>query len=161
MVPRIPTTLGRTRKSLASRFFQLMSGHAMIAPFLRDKFRWVESDQCWWCSSGRQSREHLFKECRAWKNEIRKLWKEVGEISRVDRADMDNGERISKERKKGRKRKKGFGFFTHEYSVRPDNCTVGRLMADPRFTDAVLSFLRDTQVGLVKKGVVIRGEEAA
>ena len=33
-------------------------------------------------------------------------------------------------------------------------------MSDPRFTDAVLSFLEDTQVGLVKKGVIIRGEEA-
>ena len=64
-VPRIPPTLSRVGKSLASRFFQLASGHAMTAPFLRDKYGWVDSDQCWWCSSGRQSREHLFKECRA------------------------------------------------------------------------------------------------
>ena len=61
----------------------------MTAPFLRDKFKWVDSDQCWWCSSGRQSREHLFKECRAWKNEIRKLWKEVGEISSAAKNDRD------------------------------------------------------------------------
>ena len=62
--PRIPRALQRTPKELASRFFQLWSGHAMIAPFLKEKFRWVEPDSCWWCSGGRQSREHLFKECR-------------------------------------------------------------------------------------------------
>ena len=154
MVPRIPATLGRARNNLASRFFQLASGHAMIAPFLRDKFKWVDSDQCWWCSSGRQSREHLFKECRAWKKEIRELWKKVGEISRVSR---DTGDR-SLER--GRKKKKGFGFFSQEYRVRPGNCTVGKLMSDARFTEAVLNFLESTQVGLVKKGVIVRGEEA-
>ena len=80
-VPKIPTALQRVRKSLASRFFQLASGHAMTAPFLRDKFGWMESDQCWWCGSGRQSREHLFKECRTWKDQIRKLWKKIGEAS--------------------------------------------------------------------------------
>ena len=156
-VPRIPTALGRARRSLASRFFQLASGHAMIAPFLRDKFKWVDSDQCWWCSSGRQSREHLFKECRAWKSEIKELWKKVGEISS---ADGDNKDEISERERKGRKRRKGFGFFTQEYKARPGNCTVGRLMSDPRFTDAVLSFLEDTQVGSVRRGVIIRGEEA-
>ena len=60
-VPRIPRALQRTNKELASRFFQLASGHAMIAPFLKERFGWVESDLCWWCCIGRQSREHLFK----------------------------------------------------------------------------------------------------
>ena len=45
-VPKIPAILGRTEKGLASRFFQLASGHAMTAPFLKDKFKWVDSDQC-------------------------------------------------------------------------------------------------------------------
>ena len=154
MVPKIPAALGKVRKSLASRFFQLASGHAMIAPFLRDKFKWVDSDQCWWCSGGRQSREHLFKECRAWKKEIRELWKRVGEISSDSR---DAGDNFSK--KGSKRRKKGFGFFSQKYRVRPGNCTVGKLMSDPRFTEAVLNFLEDTQVGAVKKGVIVRGEE--
>ena len=80
-VPRIPPGLRRAPKEVASRFFQLASGHAMIAPFLKEKFGWVDSDSCWWCSGGRQSREHLFKECNTWKDEIRTLWKEAGEIS--------------------------------------------------------------------------------
>ena len=155
MVPKIPAALGGARKSLASRFFQLASGHAMIAPFLRDKFNWVDSDQCWWCSSGRQSREHLFKECRAWKKEIRELWKRVGEISNTS-TDAE----VKSLGKRGKKRKKGFGFCSHEYRIRPGNCTVGRLMSDSRFTEAVLIFLESTQVGLVKKGVIVRGEEA-
>ena len=158
MVPRTPTVLGRTEKSLAARFFQLASGHSMTAPFLRDKFGWVDSDQCWRCSGGRQSREHLFKECHAWKNEIRELWKEVGKISNNDR-DMEDNTR-GRRRNKG-KRKKGFGFFPRESGVRPGNCTVGRLLGDSRFTEAVLSFLRNTKVGLIKKGVIVRGEEAA
>ena len=154
MVPRIPTGLGRTERSLATRYFQLASGHAMTAPFLRDKFKWVDSDQCWWCSSGRQSREHLFKECRTWKNEIRELWKEVGDISN-DGGSIEGGSQSR------RKRRKGFGFFAQENRIRPGNCTVGRLLGDSRFTEAVLKFLRNTKVGLIKKGVIVRGEEAA
>ena len=130
----------------------------MIAPFLKDKFGWVESDQCWWCGSGRQSREHLFKECRAWKNEIKELWKKVGDISNNDR-DRKNNTQVG--RKNRERRKKGFGFVPRENRVRPGNCTVGRLLGDSRFTEAVLDFLRDTKVGLIKKGVIVRGEEAA
>ena len=156
-VPRIPPALGLARRDLAVRFFQLASGHAMLAPFLKEKFGWISSDQCWWCGSGRQSREHLFKECHSWKREIKKLWKEVGEISVADR-DTKDGE--ARRQRKGKRRKKGFGFLSHEQRVRPGNCTVGRLMSDPRFIEAILSFLGNTQVGLIKKGVIVRGEEA-
>ena len=62
--PRIRTALRRTGKGVASRYFQLLSGHAMIAPFLKDKWGWTDSDACWWCDGGRQSRDHLFKECK-------------------------------------------------------------------------------------------------
>ena len=61
-IPRIPEELRKAPKDLASCFFQLASGHAMIPPFLREKFGWIEYDLCWWCGSSRQSREHLFKE---------------------------------------------------------------------------------------------------
>lgn len=45
--PRIPRPLQRAPKGLASHLFQMALGHAMIAPFLREKFGWVESDSCW------------------------------------------------------------------------------------------------------------------
>ena len=152
-VPRIPRALRGARKEVASRFFQLASGHAMIAPFLKEKYGWVESDQCWWCGCGRQSREHLFKECRTWKKEIRELWKEVGKIS---------GEGTGKSGKASpRRRRKGFGFRSHEYNVGPGNCPVRKLLSEPLFMEAVLVFLEKTDVGKVKKGVIMRGEVVA
>ena len=61
-IPKIPKELQKAPEKLASRFFQLASGHAMIAPFLKEKLGWIRSNICWWCESGRQTREHLFKE---------------------------------------------------------------------------------------------------
>ena len=119
--------------------------------FLRDKFGWVESDQCWWCEGGRQSREHLFKECRTWKDQIRKLWRNIGEVS---------GEAVLKtdrSRCKARGRGKGFGLWGSGGKVRPSNCSMSRLFGDARFTEAILEFLEETEVGKIKKGVVVRG----
>lgn len=47
-IPRIPPGLRKAPREIASRFFQLASGHAMIAPFLKEKFGWVDVDSCWW-----------------------------------------------------------------------------------------------------------------
>ena len=108
------------------------------------------TDQCWWCSCGRQSREHLFKECRTWKKEIRELWKRVGEIS------GKGTERPGKARP-GR-RSKGFGFRSQEYRVGPGNCPVRKLLSEPLFMDAVLDFVEKTDVGKIKRRVIVRGE---
>ena len=70
-------------------------------------------------------------------------------------------DRLLKFGRSGKRRKKGFGFVAHDQRVSPGNCTVGRLMSDQRFTEAILSFLEGTQIGLIKKGVIVRGEEAA
>ena len=71
--------LRRERKEAAARYFQLLSGHAAIGSFLAERTGSVPSSECWWCGSGkRQSRHHLFIECRQWTPEIKKLWKEVG-----------------------------------------------------------------------------------
>ena len=146
--PKIPTNLRATPKELASRFFQLSSGHAMIAPFLKEKFGWTESGACRWCSGGRQSREHLSKECKTWKGEIRTLWKEVGEASGDSRSEAPGSIY---------KGNKAFCFGMEKSQVRPGDCSVSRLFADPRFSEAVLKFLSNTGVGKIKKGVVIRG----
>ena len=146
VAPRIPLGLRGAPKEVATRFFQLASGHAMIAPFLRDKFRWIESDSCWWCSGGRQSREHLFKECRVWKDEIRTLWKEVGEIS---------GTRENKMSGNVYKGRKCFCFGMRRSMVHPGNCSIKKLMSEDRSTEAVLKFLESTGVGKVKEGVTL------
>ena len=44
--PKIRASLRRARKGVASRFFQLLSGHAMIVPFLKEKWGWTDSDRC-------------------------------------------------------------------------------------------------------------------
>ena len=72
----------RVRKSTAQPYYQLMSGHAAIGSFLHDRMtgpQRLESDGCWWCNCRRrQSRHHLFTECRAWAPQIRELWRRVG-----------------------------------------------------------------------------------
>lgn len=79
--PRHQAPVEKGHQEVAARFFQLLSGHSMTAPFLRDRWGWVDSDRCWWCEKSRQSRDHLFKECAAWTNETRELWKVAGEAS--------------------------------------------------------------------------------
>ena len=124
----------------------------MTAPFLKDKFRWTDSDICWWCSRGRQTREHLFKECSTWKEEIRKLWKEVGEATT---------EKVNWRRRSRYKGAKGFGIVTGiggEWRGRgPGNTSIGTLLADERCIPAVLSFLANTRCGQVKEGIIVRG----
>ena len=74
--------LGRARKLLASRHYQLLSGHAAIGSLLHDQMsepRRLSSDERWRCNSGkRQTRYHLFTECRAWAPQIRRLWRRIG-----------------------------------------------------------------------------------
>ena len=69
--------LNRTRKELAGRFYQLLSGHAATAEHLV-RIGQAENDRCFWCGSDeKQTRYHLFVKCRRWTPEIRKLWQRV------------------------------------------------------------------------------------
>jgi hypothetical protein len=68
------------RKELASHYhyYQLMTGHTIIAPYLKERLGKIDSDRCWWCEIGkRQSLEHLFKECMYWKDDMKDLWRRV------------------------------------------------------------------------------------
>ena len=155
--PRVRVSLGRVSKSVAATFYQLDSGHAMTAPFLKEKFRWIDSGVCWWCGGARQTREHLFKECKGWKREISMLWKEVGEASIKESAkESKQCERARGHVYKGRK---GFGYGVKGGKAGPRNTTVRELLADERFTGAVVDSLMSTKVGEVKKGVVLCGGE--
>ncbi|KAA8900215.1 hypothetical protein FN846DRAFT_920837 [Sphaerosporella brunnea] len=67
--------LKKERKALASRYYQLLTGHAITAPYLKEKLHKRDSDKCWFCLSGRRrTREHLFKDCDRWLPQIRALW---------------------------------------------------------------------------------------
>lgn len=39
----------RAPKPVASRYYQPLSGHAAIGPYLRDKIHKAVDDECWWC----------------------------------------------------------------------------------------------------------------
>jgi hypothetical protein len=57
----------------------LLTGHAIIAPFLEGKLKKIDSDKCWRCDKHRrQTRDHSFKECDRWKSQIQLLWNNVG-----------------------------------------------------------------------------------
>ena len=109
--------LRRVRESLASRYYQLPSGHAAIGSFLHERMTGplhLESDRCRWCNSGaRESRHHPFVECRAWTAQRHRLWRRVG---------------------------KDCGW---EHPRAP----AVRKLWDERATEAVLEFLEDTRVG--------------
>ena len=127
----------------------------MIAPFLKEKFGWVDSDICWWCSKGRQTREHLFKECSAWKQEIRKLWREVEEIAGDQEKEFGGGTyKGRKGLRLGSQGKNGKG------ARRPGNTSVRCLMANERCIPAIISFLNSTKCGQVKEGVIVRDRNA-
>ena len=71
--------LRKTPKAIAARYFQLLSGHAAIGPYLKDKMRKTNDDTCWWCGGRKkQTRHHLLTACRAWAPQIERLWKMVG-----------------------------------------------------------------------------------
>ena len=71
--------LRRVRKSVAGRYYQLLSSHAAIDPYLRDKVKGSDSDRCWWCGGGRrQARHRLLVDCRVWAPQARRMWKAIG-----------------------------------------------------------------------------------
>src|SRR5436853_7655645 len=65
--PRIRDQLKGVPKGVTARYYQLLSGHALTAVRLKDKWGWTDTDTCWWCTKGRQTREYPLKECLAGK----------------------------------------------------------------------------------------------
>jgi hypothetical protein len=69
-------TIAGSTKRLASRFYQLKTGHYLSGRYLN----WTKkrpTTQCWWCPYRIQTREHDLKVCPAWKEQQRTLWTEV------------------------------------------------------------------------------------
>ena len=77
--------LRQARKLVASRYYRLLSGHTVIGSFLHERMtgpQRLESDKCWWCNCGkRQTRHHLFTECKAWARRIERLWSRISKDS--------------------------------------------------------------------------------
>lgn len=67
----------RSRIINLGRFYQLLSGHAITPPFLKES----GSGSSLTSVGGATGEGHLFKECKGWKSEIYRLWEEVGNVS--------------------------------------------------------------------------------
>ena len=50
-------------KRIASRYYQLKTGHASVGVFLK-RIRVQEEESCQWCQSPRESVEHLMLKCQ-------------------------------------------------------------------------------------------------
>ena len=48
------------KKSIAARFYQLKTGHALMGKYLRRIRKRIDM-KCWWCGHEYQTRDHLFK----------------------------------------------------------------------------------------------------
>ena len=65
-----------TPKHLASRYFQLKSGHAAIGAHLH----WIqvqEDASCEGCGISRETTHHLLFECRGWRHQRNRLYKDL------------------------------------------------------------------------------------
>ena len=63
-------------KHLASRYFQLKSGHAAIGTYLH-RIQVQEDATCEGCSISRETIHHLLFECREWRHQRNRLYKDL------------------------------------------------------------------------------------
>jgi len=73
---RQTSTAPGSAKRLASRFYQLETGHSLTRQCLQWTKNWPTA-QCWWCRCPTQTRDHLVKVCPEWKAQQKILWAEV------------------------------------------------------------------------------------
>jgi len=62
-----------SKKMIAARFYQLKSGHALMAQYIRQIGKRRDM-KCWWCGHEYQTRDHLFTWCKRWKQAQKRLW---------------------------------------------------------------------------------------
>jgi len=125
-------TVVRANKRLASRFYQLKTGHCLTGQYLAWTTRRPDAT-CWWCQYKIQTREHLFKNCPQWKSQQKTLWTTVLEETR---------------RLPGPARGR-------------DRTQIAELRADERCSQAVQDFLATTDVGRTSGPTVAADEDGA
>lgn len=68
--PRTKTDgdIAKAKKSVAARYLQLKSGHAVTGAHLL-RIGKVEDARCWWCDESDQTVAHLLLRCRKWRRQ--------------------------------------------------------------------------------------------
>jgi ribonuclease HI len=122
---RLVTTQRRDKPPLgapkrqAARYYQLKMGHALIGTYLK-RIGKSADDKCWWCGrKARQTREHLFKDCRRWRRQQAAMWGGLGKEKDED-GNLDG---------------------LHK------NASIPTLFAHPKAAGYIMDFLRTTEVG--------------
>jgi len=124
----------KSQKSIAARFYQLKTGHALMGKYLM-RIEKRRDMTCWWCGHEYQTRDHLFKWCKRWKREQKRLW--------VDGQEGENGyEGVEKVMKKPK-----------------ISLPMSLVFAEEKCSRALLDFLRLTDVGRIS-GVVEEAENS-
>ncbi|TGZ78694.1 RnaseH-domain-containing protein [Ascodesmis nigricans] len=70
---KVDPTAAKARKKVALQYYRFAADRAVTAVYLKSIGK-RDSDECWWCDGPRQTRDHLFKECRTWRREQEGLW---------------------------------------------------------------------------------------
>jgi len=110
-------TVAKANKRLASRFYQLKTGHCLTGQYLAWTTR--RPDATCWVPYSIQTREHLFKNCPQWRSQQKTLWTTVLEETKKLPGPT-----------RGR-----------------DRTNIAELLADERCSQAVLAFLANTDGG--------------
>ena len=125
-------TVAKANKRLASRFYQMKTGHCLTGQYLAWTTRRPDAT-CWWCQYSIQTREHLFKNCPQWRCQQKTLWTTVlKETKKLPGPTRDR-----------------------------DRTKIAELLADERCNQAVLQFLATTDVGRTSGPPVAEDEEDA
>ncbi|TGZ81302.1 hypothetical protein EX30DRAFT_340922, partial [Ascodesmis nigricans] len=70
---KVDPIAAKARKKVALQYYRFAADRAVTAVYLKSIGK-RDSDECWWCDGPRQTRDHLFKECRTWRREQERLW---------------------------------------------------------------------------------------
>ena len=83
--PKLNKHLGKAKKSVATRYLQLESGHAVTGVHLL-RSKQSQDARCWWCTNGRQSVAHIMLTCRKWRREREEMLN-APELIKIKRSD--------------------------------------------------------------------------
>lgn len=91
---KINKDIASAKKSVAARYLQLKSGHAITGAHLF-RIGKVEDAQCWWCGGSSQTVAHLLLRCRKWRRQRDSLLRgmraeEIVISARRDQADLES-----------------------------------------------------------------------
>jgi len=120
------------RKTIAVRVYQLKSGHALIAKYLM-RIGKRRDMKCWWCGHEYQTRDHLFKWCKRWKQEQKRLW--------IDGQEGEDGY-------------KGVEKVLKKPKI---SLPMSLVFAEEKCSQALMDFLFCTDVGRISRVVDVRG----